>query len=99
MRVIDSYSPLQSIDRLGYDDDTLARLQKSLARPDGLVLVTGPTGSGKTTALYAALGHLRTGRTNIVTRRGSGRADRHRRHADSGEPARRATRSRPCCAR
>ena len=37
------------------------------ARPDGLVLVTGPTGSGKTTALYAALGHLRTGRTNIVS--------------------------------
>jgi type II secretory ATPase GspE/PulE/Tfp pilus assembly ATPase PilB-like protein/CheY-like chemotaxis protein len=67
MRVIDSYSPLQSIDRLGYDDDTLARFQKSLARSDGLVLVTGPTGSGKTTALYAALGHLRTGRTNIVT--------------------------------
>jgi type IV pilus assembly protein PilB len=67
MRVIDSFSPLQSLDRLGYDDDTLARLRKSLARPDGLVLVTGPTGSGKTTALYAALGQLRTGRTNIVT--------------------------------
>ena len=67
MRVIDSYSPLQSLDRLGYDDDTLARFEKSLARPDGLVLVTGPTGSGKTTALYAALGHLRTGRTNIVS--------------------------------
>jgi type IV pilus assembly protein PilB len=67
MRVIDSFSPLQSIDKLGYDDDTLSRLRRSLARPDGLVLVTGPTGSGKTTALYAALGHLRTGRTNIVS--------------------------------
>jgi len=67
MRVIDSYSPLQSLDRLAYDDDTLTRFRQSLARPDGLVLVTGPTGSGKTTALYAALGHLRTGRTNIVT--------------------------------
>jgi len=67
MRVIDSQSPLQSIDKLGYDDDTLARLRHSLARPDGLILVTGPTGSGKTTALYAALGHLRTGRTNIVS--------------------------------
>ena len=67
MRVIDSYSPLQSIERLGYDDETLARFRRSLARPDGLVLVTGPTGSGKTTALYAALGELRTGRTNIVT--------------------------------
>ncbi len=67
MRVIDSCSPLQSLDRLFYDDDTLARLRQSLARPDGLVLVTGPTGSGKTTALYAALAELRTGRTNIVS--------------------------------
>jgi type IV pilus assembly protein PilB len=67
MRVIDSQSPLQTIDRLGYDDETLARFQRALSRPDGLVLVTGPTGSGKTTALYAALGHLRTGRTNIVS--------------------------------
>ena len=67
MRVIDSHSPLQTLDRLGYDDDTLARFERALARPDGLVLVTGPTGSGKTTALYAALAHLRTGRTNIVS--------------------------------
>ena len=67
MRVIDSGSPLQSLDQLGYDADTLVRLERALARPDGLVLVTGPTGSGKTTALYAALGHLRTGRTNIVS--------------------------------
>jgi Tfp pilus assembly pilus retraction ATPase PilT/ActR/RegA family two-component response regulator len=67
MRVIDSHSPLQSLDRLGYDPDTLARFERALSRPDGLVLVTGPTGSGKTTALYAALGHLRTGRTNIVS--------------------------------
>jgi type IV pilus assembly protein PilB len=67
MRVIDTISPLQSLDRLGYDDETLKRLQRALARPDGLVLVTGPTGSGKTTVLYAALNHLRTGRTNIVS--------------------------------
>jgi type IV pilus assembly protein PilB len=67
MRVIDSHSPLQTLDRLGYDADTLVRLERALSRPDGLVLVTGPTGSGKTTALYAALGHLRTGRTNIVS--------------------------------
>jgi len=67
LRVIDSFSPLQSIDKLGYDGETLARLRRSLARPDGLILVTGPTGCGKTTALYSALGHLRTGRTNIVS--------------------------------
>jgi type IV pilus assembly protein PilB len=67
MRVIDSHSPLQSLDRLGYDEETVTRLKRSLSRPDGLVLVTGPTGSGKTTALYSALAHLRTGRTNIVS--------------------------------
>jgi type IV pilus assembly protein PilB len=67
MRVIDSYSPLQTLDHLGYEPETRARLERALSRPDGLVLVTGPTGSGKTTALYAALAHLRTGRTNIVS--------------------------------
>jgi type II secretory ATPase GspE/PulE/Tfp pilus assembly ATPase PilB-like protein len=54
MRVIDSVSPLQSLEKLGYHEQTLAGLARALARPDGLVLVTGPTGSGKTTALYAA---------------------------------------------
>jgi type IV pilus assembly protein PilB len=67
LRIIDSVSPLVALDRLGYDEDTLQRLRKSLARPDGLVLVTGPTGSGKTTALYAALRELQTGRTNVVS--------------------------------
>ena len=67
LRVIDSVSPLQTLERLGYDEATTARLHKSLARADGLILVTGPTGSGKTTALYAALNQLTTGRTNIVT--------------------------------
>jgi type IV pilus assembly protein PilB len=67
LRVIDSVSPLQELDRMGYDPDTLARLRRALARPDGLVLVSGPTGCGKTTVLYAALNHLRTGRTNIVS--------------------------------
>src|SRR6185503_5499393 len=67
LRVIDSHSPLQALERLGYDEQTMTRFRKSLKRPDGLVLVTGPTGSGKTTALYAALGQLRTGQTNIVS--------------------------------
>jgi type II secretory ATPase GspE/PulE/Tfp pilus assembly ATPase PilB-like protein/ActR/RegA family two-component response regulator len=67
MRVIDAHSQLQSLDRLGYDEQTLATLRRCLARTDGLILVTGPTGSGKTTAMYGALAHLRTGETNIVT--------------------------------
>lgn len=67
LRVIDSHSPLQSLDRLGYEPEMLARFRKAITRPDGLVLVTGPTGSGKTTALYAALAEIRTGRTSIVS--------------------------------
>ncbi|HXH25889.1 MAG TPA: GspE/PulE family protein, partial [Vicinamibacterales bacterium] len=67
MRIIDSRSDLHSLDRLGYPDELLARLKRLLDRPDGLLLVTGPTGSGKTTALYAALHYLRDGRVNIVS--------------------------------
>lgn len=67
MRVIDSQATPQDLDSLGYDAANLDRLRKALARPDGLILVTGPTGSGKTTALYSALSHLQNGRTNIVS--------------------------------
>ena len=67
LRVIDSASPLQELDRLGYDDETLARLRRALSRPDGLVLVTGPTGSGKTTALYAALNEINAPDSKIIT--------------------------------
>jgi len=55
------------LNRLGYDDLTLDRFQRALTRPDGLVLVTGPTGSGRTTALYAALVYLRIGHSRIVS--------------------------------
>jgi type IV pilus assembly protein PilB len=67
MRVIDSRSEFRSIDQLGYPPDVLTRFRQCLNRPDGLVLVTGPTGSGKTTALYAALDVLRARAVNIVT--------------------------------
>ena len=67
MRIVDGTSELQSLENLGYDDATVERLKKALKRPDGLVLFSGPTASGKTTALYASLHLLRNGRTNIVT--------------------------------
>jgi type IV pilus assembly protein PilB len=67
MRMIDSSSDLQTIDKLGYDAHLRDRFHTALSRPDGLILFTGPTASGKTTALYAALNKLRTGRTNIVS--------------------------------
>ena len=67
MRVIDALLEAKGLESLGYDDENLARLKKALDRPDGLVLVTGPTGSGKTTVLYSALHHLRTGHNNIIS--------------------------------
>ncbi len=67
MRVIQGGSSMMSIDTLGYDQAMTQKLIGALSKPDGLVLVTGPTGSGKTTVLYAALQFLQTGRVNIVT--------------------------------
>lgn len=67
MRVILGASAQHTIDSLGYDAKSVQTLLAALSKPDGLVLVTGPTGSGKTTVLYAALQFLATGRVNIVT--------------------------------
>jgi type II secretory ATPase GspE/PulE/Tfp pilus assembly ATPase PilB-like protein/ActR/RegA family two-component response regulator len=67
LRVMDSQSPLRTIDELGYDAETVQRLHGALARPDGLILLAGPTGSGKTTTLYASLAALRGRRTNVVS--------------------------------
>ena len=52
---------------LGMADDDLAKFDKILARPNGIVLVTGPTGSGKSTTLYTALSELNTDMVNIIT--------------------------------
>jgi type IV pilus assembly protein PilB len=52
---------------LGFEPDVLASFQEMLERPQGMILVTGPTGSGKTSTLYAALNFLRDEATNIVT--------------------------------
>jgi len=67
MRMVRGADAMLTIDMLGYDDKTRLALLDALSKPDGLVLVTGPTGSGKTTVLYAALHYLQTGRVNIVT--------------------------------
>jgi general secretion pathway protein E len=56
-----------SLDTLGFDADTLARVRRLAAEPYGMLLVTGPTGSGKTTTLYAALSEINTGRDKIIT--------------------------------
>jgi general secretion pathway protein E len=56
-----------TLDRLGFDADILVRLRRLSREPYGMVLVTGPTGSGKTTTLYAALSEINTGRDKIIT--------------------------------
>ncbi len=56
-----------TLEGLGYAGATLARVRKLAAEPYGMLLVTGPTGSGKTTTLYAAISEINTGRDKIVT--------------------------------
>jgi type IV pilus assembly protein PilB len=58
---------LQSLDSLGFTPDTLRRFRGLLAARQGMLLVTGPTGSGKSTTLYAALQHLNSDEVNITT--------------------------------
>jgi type IV pilus assembly protein PilB len=56
-----------NLDVLGFDEETKRKLRKFIREPYGMVLVTGPTGSGKTTTLYSALTRLNTTETNIMT--------------------------------
>lgn len=56
-----------SLDTLGFDDATVARIRTLLTLPHGLTLVTGPTGSGKSTTLYGALSELNTGEAKLIT--------------------------------
>ena len=67
MRILDQEYRLLSLDQLGMDSHHHQRLTQFLANPSGLVLVTGPTESGKSTTLYASLSHLNTGERKINT--------------------------------
>lgn len=67
MRVLDRASIRLSLEDMGFSADTLARYRELIARPHGILLVTGPTGSGKTTTLYASLARLDAGALKILT--------------------------------
>lgn len=67
MRLLDTDSAKIKLSDLGMDKKTLQRLEASLSDPNGIILVTGPTGSGKTTTLYAALTYLNDKTRNIMT--------------------------------
>jgi len=67
IRVLDSRATVMTLDRMGFNPDELSRIERLLEAREGLILVTGPTGSGKTTTLYAALRQLKQRGVNIVT--------------------------------
>jgi type IV pilus assembly protein PilB len=67
LRVLDKSNLSASLDKLGLDPDTFRAVKSAVDAPHGLILVTGPTGSGKTTTLYSALNELNSPVYNIVT--------------------------------
>ncbi len=67
LRILDKGNLSTSLDRLGLDQDTFRRFKAAVDAPHGLILVTGPTGSGKTTTLYSALNELNNPEYNIIT--------------------------------
>ena len=67
LRVLDSAGALMTVDQLGLDEDQERRYLDALAQPQGLILVTGPTGSGKTVSLYAGLHRLNNDDRNIAS--------------------------------
>jgi type IV pilus assembly protein PilB len=67
MRILDPSSLMLNMEDLGFEPDTLLNFQKAIDQPYGLILVTGPTGSGKSTTLYSALSALNEPEVNIMT--------------------------------
>ncbi len=67
LRLLDKDSARLDLTALGMSDDTLAAIDRLIREPHGIVLVTGPTGSGKTTTLYAAMSRLPRGAMNVMT--------------------------------
>lgn len=67
LRVLDSENQAQRLEALGFSSDELAAIKRNADRPHGMILVTGPTGSGKTTTLYGVLQYLDSPEKNITT--------------------------------
>ncbi|PIW68278.1 MAG: secretion system protein E [Candidatus Omnitrophica bacterium CG12_big_fil_rev_8_21_14_0_65_42_8] len=67
LRALDKSNLSMGLDTLGFSADTLARFKDAIAKPFGMILVTGPTGSGKSTTLYSVINQMNTPEKNIIT--------------------------------
>jgi type II secretory ATPase GspE/PulE/Tfp pilus assembly ATPase PilB-like protein len=67
LRVLDRHKGIRTLSSIGIEEEAQEKLQLMMSRPEGIILVTGPTGSGKTTTLYSMLNHLNHEGVNIVT--------------------------------
>jgi type II secretory ATPase GspE/PulE/Tfp pilus assembly ATPase PilB-like protein len=67
LRILDRQKGIVPLDKLGLEEGQLDILKRMIARPEGIILVTGPTGSGKTTTLYSILNHINSDGINIMT--------------------------------
>lgn len=67
LRILDRHKGIRTLESLGFDADTRHTLDVMMRRPEGIILITGPTGSGKTTTLYSMLHKLNSESVNIVT--------------------------------
>jgi type IV pilus assembly protein PilB len=67
MRLLDKDKLMLDMTRLGFEAESLAKFERAILRPWGMVLVTGPTGSGKTNTLYSSISKINTPETNIMT--------------------------------
>ena len=90
LRVLDKESMSEkfaklSLDVVGFADNDLVKFRRYIKEPYGMVLVTGPTGSGKTTTLYAALSEIKNDEDKIITIEDPGRISDQGHHADSGQ--------------
>ena len=67
LRILDRQKGIVPLEKLGLEESQLELLRRMIARPEGIILVTGPTGSGKTTTLYSILSHINSDAINIMT--------------------------------
>jgi len=67
LRILDRQKGIVPLEKLGLEESQLELLKRMIARPEGIIMVTGPTGSGKTTTLYSILNHINSDGINIMT--------------------------------